>query len=127
MTVNEINTMRKLLLILAFNLGITFSFSVYGSIISAYEKFTFKKIISIFNSILQPIIMIPLLFLEYKVVALTIVITLLNLLILISNWYYCKKKLKVRIKYYGFDFKLFREIIGYSFYIFLNMIVDKIN
>lgn len=127
MTVNEINLMRKLLLILAFNLGITFIFSVYGSIINAYEKFTFRKMVTIFNSILQPIIMIPLLLLGYKAVALTIVITLLNLLILVSNWYYCRTKLNIKIKYYGFDFKLFREIIGYSFYIFLNMIVDKIN
>lgn len=127
MTVHEINLMRKLLLILAFNLGITFIFSVYGSIINAYEKFTFRKMVSIFNSILQPIIMIPLLLLGYKAVALTIVITLLNLLILVSNWYYCRTKLNIKIKYYGFDFKLFREIIGYSFYIFLNMIVDKIN
>lgn len=127
MTSNEINVMRKLLLILAFNLGITFPFNVYSSIISAYERFTFRKIISIFNSILQPLIMIPLLFLGYKAVALTVVITLLNLFILLSNWYYCRTKLKIKIKYYGFDFKIFRKIISYSFYIFLNMIVDKIN
>ncbi|MEE0728338.1 MAG: oligosaccharide flippase family protein, partial [Clostridium saudiense] len=119
--------MRKLLLILAFNLGITFPFNVYSSIINAYERFTFRKIISIFNSILQPLIMIPLLFLGYKAVALTVVITLLNLFILLSNWYYCRTKLKIKIKYYGFDFKIFRKIISYSFYIFLNMIVDKIN
>ncbi|MDU3520894.1 MAG: oligosaccharide flippase family protein [Clostridium saudiense] len=127
MTSNEINVMRKLLLILAFNLGITFPFNVYSSIINAYERFTFRKIISIFNSILQPLIMIPLLFLGYKAVALTVVITLLNLFILLSNWYYCRTKLKIKIKYYGFDFKIFRKIISYSFYIFLNMIVDKIN
>lgn len=127
MTPNEINLMRVLLLILAFNLAITFPFSVYGSIISAYEKFTFRKMISILNSILQPLIMIPLLFWGYKSIALTIVITLLNISVLVSNWYYCRKKLKIKIKYYGFDFKLFREIITYSFYIFLNIIVDKIN
>lgn len=127
MSLVEIEKMKILMLILTFNLAVTFPFSIYTSIVKAYEKFTFQKVIAITNSLLQPIIMIPLLFLGYKSITLTLVVTMLNLFVLLSNYLYCRNKLNVRIKYCGFDKKLFKEIFSYSFYIFLNIIVDRIN
>ena len=40
---------------------------------------------------------------------------------------YCKRKLNINIKYHGFDKKLFKTIFGYSFFIFLGVVVDKVN
>ena len=127
MTIEEINKMKILLLISTFNLAITFPFSIYSSIIKAYEKFSFLKIASIISSIVKPLIMIPLLFLGYKSITLTIVITVVNICVLLSNYIYCKKKLNIKIKYIGFDKELLKKIFKYSFFIFLNIIVDKIN
>lgn len=127
MTIEEIGKMKILMLILTFNLAITFPFSIYASIIKAYERFSFLKIIAILSSICTPLIMIPLLFLGYKSIALTIVITTVNISVLLSYYFYCKIKLKITIKYCGFDIKLFKNIFSYSFFIFLNVIVDKIN
>lgn len=127
MTDVEIGKMKVLMLILTFNLAVTFPFSVYSSIIKAYEKFTFLKVITILNSILQPIVMIPLLLVGYKSIALTMVVTILNMMVLLTNYLYCRRKLKIRIKYLGFDKKLFKKIFNYSFYIFLNIIVDRVN
>lgn len=127
MTSEELEKMRIMMLILSFNLFITFVFSIYSSIITAYEKFSYQKIMAILNTILKPLIMIPLLFLGYKSIAMSIVVTLVNLFVLISNYLYCKKKLNITIKYYGFDNILFKQILGYSFWIFLTTIVDKVN
>ena len=127
MTNLELEKMKIMLLILAFNLAITFPFSIYSSIINAYEKFTFQKLMSIFNTLMKPLLMIPLLFLGYKSIAMSIVITVVNIIVLLSNYIYCKKKLDINIKFYGFDKKLFKTIFGYSFFIFLGVIVDKVN
>ena len=127
MTIEELNKARIMMLILSFNLFMTFQFSIYSSIISAYEKFTFQKIMSIVNTLLKPALMIPLLFLGFKSITMTVVLTIVNLFILISNYIYCKKKLNIKIKFYGFDKKLFKTIFGYSFFIFLGIVVDKIN
>lgn len=127
MTAVEIDKMKIMMLILSFNLFISFFFSIYGSIISAYEKFTFQKILSIINSILKPLIMLPLLFLGYKSIALCLVLTIVNIIVLLSNYIYCKNKLKVSTKYKGFDKKLFKVILGYSIWIFMSVIVDKAN
>ena len=123
----EISKMKIMMLILAFNLTLTFIFSIYSSIINAYEKFTFQKIMSILNTIMKPLLMIPLLFLGFKSITMCVVITIVNIIVLISNYLYCKKKLSVKIRFLGFDKKLFKTIIGYSFFIFLGVIVDKIN
>lgn len=127
MTDIELHKTKSMMLILSFNLAITFPLSIYSSIITAYEKFTFQKIMSILNTILKPILMIPLLFLDYKSVTMTFVITFVNILISLSNYLYCKKKLNINIKFVGFDKKIFKTILCYSFFIFLGVIVDKVN
>lgn len=123
----ELNKTKIMMLILSFNLIITFPFSIYSSIISAYEKFTFQKIMSIINTLLKPIIMIPLLFLGFKSITMTVVITIVNIIVMLSNYFYCKNKLNIKIKFYGFDKKIFKEIFTYSIFIFIAVIVDKIN
>ena len=127
MTSLELHKMKIMMLILSFNLFITFAFNIYQAIISAYEKFTFQKIVSIINAIMKPIIMIPLLFLGFKSIALCIVITIVNLIVVLSNYLYCKKSIKVNPKYHGFDKALFKTILGYSIWIFMAVIVDKAN
>ena len=127
MTDIELHKAKIMMLILSFNLAVTFPFSIYSSIITAYEKFTFQKVISILNTLLKPVLMIPLLFLGYKSITMTAVITIVNIIVLLSNYFYCKKKLGVNIKFMGFDKKLFKTIFSYSFFIFLGVIVDKVN
>lgn len=127
MTAIELSKAKGMLLILTFNLVITFPLSIYGSIITAYENFVFQKAVTIVRSLLNPIIMIPLLLLGFKSIAMVIVVTVLNIACLLSNYFYCKKKLKITVKYRGFDKVLFFEILGYSIYIFIGTVVDKIN
>ena len=127
MTSTEIEKAKVMMLILSFNLLMTFAFNIYQSIITANEKFTFQKIMAILNTILKPVIMIPLLFLGFKSIAMTVVITVVNCLILFSNYFYCRFKLNTKVKFLGFDKDLFKVIFAYSFWIFLSAIVDKIN
>ena len=127
MTISELGKAKIMMLILTFNLAFTFPFSIYSSIINAYEKFTFQKISSMLSSILKPILMIPLLLLGFKSITMAITVTLVNIFIMLLNYSYCKTKLNIKIKFMGFDKKLFKEILGYSFFIFLSVAVDKIN
>lgn len=127
MTSSELQTAKTLLLILTFNLAITFPFTVYSSIVTAYEKFVFQKGLAIARTLLNPIIMLPLLFMGYKSISLACVATILNVGILLGNYLYCKNKLKINVKYMGIDKKLLKTIFVYSFFIFLNAIIDKVN
>lgn len=123
----EIASAKIMMLILSVNLLLTFSFSIYSSIITAYERFSFQKITAILSTILKPLLMTPLLLLGVKSVGMCIIITIVNVIILLLNYTYCRKKLNVDIKFTGFDKELFKEIFGYSIFIFLAVIVDKVN
>ena len=91
------------------------------------NTFIFRKCLNIIRIILMPIIMIPLLLLGYKSITLAILTTIVNAICLITNMLYCLKNLNIKLKFNGFDFKLLKEIFAYSFFIFLNSIIDKIN
>ena len=126
LTPEELIKARLLMRILTFNIAISFPFSIFSSIITAYERFVVPKVLNIIRAILQPCIMIPLLLMGYKSVAMVIVSVVLSICIMIFNTIYCFKSLHIRIILGSFDKGLLNEIIRFSFYIFLNIIVDKI-
>lgn len=127
MTVEELQKAKILMGILTLNLVLTFPLSVYSSIITAYEKFTFSKTLNLGRIILNPIVMLVLLQFGYKSIALVILNTILNIGTLVLNYIYCKNKIKIKIKFGKIDTKLLKEIMAYSVWIFLNSIMDKIN
>ena len=127
MSEGELSTAKVLMGILTFNLVATFPLSIFSSIITSYEKFVFSKTLNLLRIILNPIIMLVLLNFGVKSIGLVILVTVLNITTLILNFIYCKTKLKIKLKFGKIDFKLLKEIMAYSVWIFLNSIIDKIN
>lgn len=126
MTATDLEKVRVMMLLLIFNLAFSFPMSVYGSIITAYERFVFPRVINIIRIILNTIVMICLLKMGYKAIAMVVVQTIFNVLTLIINYIYCKVKLDVKLHFRRFNFSFLKEVLIYSFWIFLNVIMDKI-
>lgn len=126
LTDKELEKAKILFIILTLNLALSFPLGIFSSILTAYEKFIFPNIITIARTILMPGIMLPLLFAGYRSVAMVTVISLLNLVALLINMGYALIKLKVKFEIRKFDFSILKEIMPYSFYIFLNIVVDKL-
>ena len=125
LTATEMRRIQLMMALMIFNLAISFPFGIFGAIITAHEKFIFPKIVAIIRQILNPFIMIPLLLVGYRSLGMTVATTCLNLIFIWVNCYYCFKILKIKVKFKKMDFSLLKEIVGYSFFIFLNMIVDQ--
>ena len=126
MTTYEIGRTQIILLLMVVNLAITFPFSLFGSIITAYEKFIFLKIVMITRIILNTATMIVLLNYGYKAVAMVVVTTIFNLLTLACNYWFCKSKLNIKLKFGKFQWGFLKEVSIYSFWIFLSTIMDCI-
>lgn len=126
MTANELARTKVILLLMVFNLAITFPFSLFGSIITAYEQFVFQKIIVIARIVLNTVTMIVLLNLGYKAIAMVVVTTLFNVLTLGLNFWYCKHYLKIKLIFAKFQWEFLKEVSIYSFWIFLNVVMDRI-
>lgn len=126
MTDTEVYRTRIMLWLMTFNLAFTFPMSIWGSIMSAYERFVFQRIVSIVRSVLNPVVMILLLVVGYKAVAMVVVTTLFNVATLLVNWWYCKYRLTIKVRFAKFKWGFLKEVSIYSFWIFLNAIMDRI-
>ena len=127
LTPAEIETARVLMALLVVNIAVSFPCSVFTSYITAKEHFLFQRLVSMIRTILNPIVMLPLLLMGLGSVSLVVVTLVLSVVTDVSSAYYCFKKLSMRLTFGQFDFKLLREMGGFSFFIFLNMIIDQIN
>lgn len=128
MTAVELGRARLMMLLLVANLAFTFPMSIWGSIIQAYEDFVFQKSLNIFRIILNTAVMICLLHFGYKAVAMVVVQTIFNVLTLVINFIYCRRKLNIHIyfRFKHFHWGFLKEVAIYSFWIFLNAIMDRV-
>ena len=127
LTPSEINTARILMILMVFNLAVTFPSSVFDSYVTAHECYFFQRVVSLLQTVLNPFLTLPLLLMGYKSISLVVVTTILTVGKFIMNMYYCRKKIDMRFKFKNMQFSLLKEIWVFSFFIFLNMIVDQIN
>lgn len=128
MTAVELDRARIMMLLLVANLAFTFPMSIWGSVIQAYEDFVFQKSLNIFRIILNTAVMICLLHFGYKAVAMVVVQTIFNVLTLVVNFIYCRRKLNIHIyfRFKHFHWGFLKEVAIYSFWIFLNAIMDRV-
>jgi len=127
LTPKELDTARILMALLVVNIAVSFPCSVFSSYITAKEQFFFQRMVSMIRTVLNPIVMLPMLLMGLGSVSLVLVTLILSAVSdLLSAWY-CFKKLDMRMTFGKFDFRLLREMGGFSFFVFLNMIIDQIN
>lgn len=122
----DLATAQTMMLMLTINLAFTFPLSIFGSIISAYENFVFQRVVNIVRILLSTAVMIALLAIGFKAIALVVVQTVFNMLTLVINYLYAKHSLKIKIVFGKINVPFLKEIATYSFWIFLNAIMDKI-
>ena len=125
MTAADLGKIRVMMLLMCLNLAFTFPMSIWGAIITAYEDFVFQKLVNIARIVLNPLVMVILLFLGYKAIAMVVVITSFNVLTLCVNAWYCFHKIRIKVCLGRFRWGFLREISVYSLWIFLDAIVSR--
>lgn len=126
LTAGEMHRARIMMILLIFNFALSFPLSIFASILQAYEKFIFLRVSNILRVIINPLLVLPFLYWGYGSVMMVVVSTVLNFACLFANWFYCVHNLHVHFKRGKFASVFLREIAAYSFFIFLNAIMDKI-
>jgi len=126
MTELELSRAKILMIILSFNLAVTFPFGLFGSIITAYEKFTFLKTVQIFRVVLSTLVMVGLLKYGYRAIGIAVAQTVFNISTLLFHFLYCKYKIKIKILFGRFQWGFLKEVAIYSFWVFLNFMMDRL-
>lgn len=124
---SEYGTARILMGLLVINLAMTFPNSVFNCSITANEKFLFQKLLILLQNICSPFLTLPLLIMGYGSIGMVSVTTFLTFAVLFSNMFYCFRKLHIRFCFNGFQPSLLKEMWIFTFFIFLNQIIDQVN
>lgn len=127
LNIQELQTAKLLMLILVINLGFSFPNIVFDNYMQANERFIAQYILQILRQVSTPLLILPLLLMGYGSVGMVVVTTIVNIIVEIFTTIYCFIKLDMKFYFKSFDLELFKEVIIYSSFIFLNMIVDIIN
>ena len=127
LTGSEYETARILMLLLSVNLGLSFPMSVFTSIISAHERYVVLKLLGILKTVVSPLVTLPLLLMGYGSVALVSVALGISLLTDLIYLFYVRRKLKCKFVFHGFEQGIFRDLLVYTSFIAINLIVDQIN
>ena len=124
---SELGLAKVLFAILTVNMATTFPGSVFTSIISSREKFLFLRLTELVRSIISPFLIITMLLLGYGSIGMAIATTLIAIGADMINIWYVFVKLKAPFSLRYFDKNLVKEIGAFSFFIFLNSVIDQIN
>lgn len=123
----EYKTATILMMLMIFNLALTFPNSIFSSIVTSQERFLFQKSVIVIQNLLNPFLTLPLLLVGFGSISMVLVTTMLTIGALLSNIYYCINKLAAKFSFKDLQFSLLKEMWGFTFFIFLNQIVDQIN
>lgn len=124
---NEYIIARRLFVLLTFNLAISFPMSVFSTIISVHEKFIVLKTLGIIKNICGPLLTLPVLLMGYKSVAMVVVTVSVNLFVDVIYVYYVIIVMKQKFAPGRVDIGLIKDILKFTIFIALNILVDQIN
>lgn len=110
--------------ILLVNVVISFPMSVFSATLNAYEQFFALKLANFIMSVLKYASMFLLLVFGYKLIAITVISFACSLGMQCFYVFYSVKKIGIRFSFARIDTNLTSEILHFSFFIFLNLIID---
>ena len=118
--------LKVVFVILLVNLVGSFPLGVYTAILNANEGFVVLKGINILTFFLTYGGMTIALFCGYNTIILAVITTVVSLALKLIQGIYVQKKYKPRFRIRGWDKTLFKEVFAFSFFIFLNIVIDQL-
>ncbi len=125
-SVEQINECSVMLVILALNTVVTFNNTINIAVLTANERFLFLKGSQLVTLIAQPVLVILLVQFFPSALLVCLIIFAMNILCSTLQRVFARNVLKVRYRFYGWDGRLIRELLGFSISIVMVMIADQI-
>jgi O-antigen/teichoic acid export membrane protein len=127
LTDQELAKAKILMIIMVISVATSFPSIVFDSFTTANEKFIFQKLLQLIKVIVNPLFILPVLFLGCGSIGMAIATTVLNIFFQFANMFFCFKTLKIKFLFGDFNLSLMKEITIFSSYMFMSMIIDQIN
>ena len=126
LSIYELIKAKQIFIIMLINVAITIPSHIFTAIINSHERFIFLRVLSIIQTVMQPILILFIMRYRADAVSLVVVQSVLNIITIVLKAYYSFCQIGVQIKLYFYDKIFIREILVFSFFIFMNTIIDQI-
>ncbi len=125
-TPTETERAKLIFLILLVNVCTSFPFTVISALLSTNERFYYLKLYNLITSVIKYGLEAVVMLMGFKSVAIAVIASSVSIVARIFPIMYCRKNLDVHFKFTDIDKKLFKEVLTYSSFIFINILVDQI-
>ena len=125
-TLTELDTLKSVLSVLVLNLALSLPLSVFSSLITAHERFAFAKGANIVSTLLTYGGILVVLLMGHKSLAMAVVTTVVSVAVKVFLAWYCVGRMKVRLVFDKPDKPMLQSIFAFSFFIFLNILIDQL-
>lgn len=126
LTQEELWRMQILVFLMVCNTALTFSVSPFVALVTSHEKFVFNQSMNIMATCVVPIVNIVVLFMGVASVGMAISALAVNLIIQIAYLLYVRKGMKLRSRFKNMPTYLLKEILVFSFWIFVANVVTQL-
>lgn len=127
LTAAELYKTKLIMTLTIISMAVNLPFNVYNMNIVAYERFIFSRTIIIINTLLLPLVTVPLLFLGIRSVGVVLVSLCITMFNLVMNIIYARKRIGVRVCFDNIDISILKGVFAFSSVIFLNSVIDQVN
>lgn len=118
---------RILVIFMIVNMAVNFPVSVFTGNIEAKEHFIFANGYGLLSNVIALGVNISVLFMGLGSVGLVTTALVFSILKLIIYAVYAIKKLKMSFKFTGFKFEMLKTMFSFTFFIFVNQLINQIN
>lgn len=118
---------RILMILLTVNMAVSFPMMTFTCIISAHEKYVFLKLMGLVKTVISPFLTLPLLLMGFRSLAMAAVTVVVSVAVDLAYLVYVRRTLGVRFRFHGFEKGIFANIMVFSSFIAIQIVVDQIN
>lgn len=126
LTSEELGRMKILVFLMVCNTALSFSVSPYVSVVTAHEKFVFLQCMNIISTSVMPIANLVALWMGFASVGMAVSSLVLNIIIRFFYLIYVRRNLNIKAKYIGMPVAALKEILIFSFWIFVGNVVGQL-
>lgn len=126
LTSSELTEMKILVAIMVANTAIGFSASSYNAVVTSHERFIFLQIVNILSTIVAPLGNLVVLYLGFASVGMATISLAINVLTRFLYIIYVRKSLRLRPRFNKLPTYALKELLTFSFWVFVANIVSQL-
>lgn len=126
LTIAALNRMRIIVVVLTVNAAISFLVSPYMSIVATHEKYLFQQTMNIMTTCAGPLLNLLLLYMGFASIGMAVSTLIAGVAVNSAYLIFTRRSLKIKARYSEMPFHLLKEIVFFSFWVFVSNIVSQL-